>query len=82
MPAAFAVAILAFTWHWANFIDPLIYLSSEERFTLPLAMRALQTLEPTNHPILLAAAVIATVPPVLAFLLVQRTFFVRALEVR
>ena len=80
--AAFAVGALALAWHWANFIDPLIYLSSEERFTLPLAMRALQTLEPTNHPILLAAAVIATVPPVLAFLLVQRTFFVRALEVR
>ena len=80
--AAFAVGALALAWHWANFIDPLIFLSSEERFTLPLAMRALQTLEPTNHPILLAAAVIATVPPVLAFLLVQRTFFVRALEVR
>lgn len=79
--AAFAVAVLAFTWHWANFIDPLIYLSSEERFTVPLALRALQTLEPTNHPILLAGAVIATVPPVIAFLIVQRTFFSKALEV-
>jgi multiple sugar transport system permease protein len=76
------VGALALAWHWANFIDPLIYLSSEERFTMPLAMRALQTLEPTNHPLLLAAAVIATVPPVAAFLFVQRAFFVRALEVR
>ena len=79
--AAFAVAVLAFAWHWANFIDPLIYLSSEERFTVPLALRALQSLEPTNHSILLAAAVIATVPPVIAFLVVQRTFFSKALEV-
>lgn len=79
--AAFAVGVLALTWHWANFIDPLIYLTSEEHFTLPIALRTLQTLEPTNHPILLAAAVLATLPPVVAFLLVQRAFFVRALEV-
>lgn len=80
-PAAFAVGVLAFAWHWANFIDPLIYLSNEDRFTVPLALRSLQTLEPTNHPILLAAAVLATVPPVIAFLLVQRTFFRKTLEV-
>jgi multiple sugar transport system permease protein len=79
--AAFAVGVLALAWHWANFTDPLIYLSSEENFTLPLGLRALQSLEPTNHPLLLAGAVIATVPPVIAFLLVQRAFFSRTLEV-
>lgn len=79
--AAFAVGVLALAWHWANFIDPLLYLTHEENFTVPLALRALQTLEPTNHPILLAAAVLATVPPVVAFLLVQRAFFRRTLEV-
>lgn len=81
LPAAFAVAILAFTWHWANFIDPLLYLSSTELFTVPLGLRALQTLEPTNHPILLAASVIAAGPPVIAFLAAQRSFFVKTLEV-
>jgi len=81
LPAAFAVAILAFTWHWANFIDPLLYLSSGEKFTIPLGLRALQTLEPTNHPILLAGAVIAAAPPVIAFLIAQRSFFVKTLDV-
>lgn len=80
-PAAFAVGVLALAWHWANFIDPLIFLSSEEHYTLPLGLRALQSLEPTNHPLLLAGAVLATVPPVLAFLLVQRAFFTKTLEV-
>lgn len=79
--ATFAVAMLAFIWHWSNFIDPLIYISTEERGTVPLGLRALQTLEPTNHPLLLAAALIVTVPPVVAFLLVQRAFFTRALDV-
>lgn len=81
LPAAFAVAILAFTWHWANFVDPLLYLTSGERFTVPLGLRALQTLEPTNHPILLAGAVIAAAPPVIAFLAAQRSFFVKTLDV-
>lgn len=80
-PAAFAVGVLALAWHWANFIDPLIFLTSEEHYTLPLGLRALQSLEATNHPILLAGAVLATLPPVLAFLLVQRTFFTKTLEV-
>lgn len=81
-PAAFAVAVLAFVAHWSNFIDPLIYLSDTRLYTLPLGLRALQTLEPQNFPILLAASVIATLPPVLAFLGAQRAFFTRTLEGR
>jgi len=79
--ATFAVGVLALVWHWANFVDPLLYLTSEERFTLPLALRTLQTLEATNHPLLLAAAVIATAVPLLAFFIAQRAFFERTLDV-
>ena len=80
-PVAFAVAVLAFAFHWSNFIDPVLYLSSQENYTIPLGLRALQALEPTNHPILLAASVVATAPPLIAFLLAQRAFFSRTLEV-
>ncbi|MDP9067285.1 MAG: carbohydrate ABC transporter permease [Actinomycetota bacterium] len=81
VPAAFAVAVLAFAWHWANFIDPLLYVSSPEKLTVSVGLRALQTLEPTNHPILLAASVMVTAPPVVAFLAAQRSFFTRTLGV-
>jgi multiple sugar transport system permease protein len=80
-PATFAIAVLAFVWHWSNFFDPLIYLSTEERFTLPLGMRALATLEPRLFPLTLAGALIATIPPVLAFVIAQKAFFRRTLEV-
>ena len=80
-PVAFAVAVLAFAFHWSNFIDPLLYLSSEKSFTLSLGLRSLATLEPTLHPILLAASVFAAAPPVIAFLLAQRAFFRDTLEV-
>jgi len=80
-PAAFAVAVLAFAWHWSNFTDALLYISTEERSTLPLGLRDLYSLEPTNHPILLAGAVLVTLPPVFAFLSAQRAFFTRTLDV-
>ncbi|MDQ3940410.1 MAG: hypothetical protein M3238_03555 [Actinomycetota bacterium] len=80
-PAAFAVAMLAFIFHWSNFIDALLYVSSESRQTLPLGLRALQTLEPTLHPLMLAGAAIATIPSLAAFLIGQRALFARTLDI-
>lgn len=80
-PAAFAVAVLAFVWHWSNFVDALLYISSSDQATLPLGLRALQSLEPTNYSLLLAASVMVTLPAVVTFLLAQRAFFTKTLEV-
>jgi multiple sugar transport system permease protein len=79
-PAAGAVAVLAFAYHWANLIDPLIYLSDTDRYTVPLGLRSLQTLEPANFPFLLATGVIATIPAVLVFLMGQRAFFRKVVD--
>ncbi len=73
-PATLAVAVLAFSAHWANFIDALLYLDSQSLYTLPLGLRLLQLLNPTDWPLLMAGAVIATVPAVAVFLLAQRLF--------
>ena len=69
-----AVGMLAFVASWANFIDPLLYLSSEEKFTAPLTLRYLEQLGPTNWPVLLAGSVIVTLPVLVVFLLAQRYF--------
>ncbi len=79
-PAAFAVAMLAFTFHWSNLVDPILYLSSPDRITLPLALSRLQAFEPTNFPVLLAGAVIVTVPATVVFLLAQRAFLTRTIS--
>ncbi|MDO3704511.1 carbohydrate ABC transporter permease [Micromonospora sp. C28SCA-DRY-2] len=71
-PATLAVAVLAFTFHWANFIDPLLYLQSGDRYTYPLGLQFLRLLNPTDWPLLMAGSVVATVPCVLVFLLAQR----------
>ena len=81
-PAAFAVAVLAFVFHWSNFVEGVLYISSRELYTLPLGLRLLHTLEPALLPILLAGAVAATIAPVVAFLVAQRSFFTRTVEGR
>jgi multiple sugar transport system permease protein len=73
-PVTTAVAVLAFSFTWSNFLDPLIYLFDERLFTLPLGLRALAQVDPSNVPLLLAGATAATAPVVLAFLYVQRFF--------
>jgi multiple sugar transport system permease protein len=73
-PVTAAVAVLAFVVTWSNFLDPLVYLFDRDRYTVPLALRSLAQLDPTNQPLLLAGAVLATAPVVLAFLSAQRWF--------
>ena len=80
-PAAFAVAMLAFVFHWSNFVDALLYVRDESLYTLPLGLRALQTFEVTLHPLMLAGAALATIPSLIAFLIGQRALFARTLEV-
>ena len=73
-PVTLAIALLAFVFTWSNFLDPLIYLFEQERFTLPLGLKLLAQLDPQNFPLLLAGAVAATAPVVVAFLIAQRFF--------
>ena len=73
-PVTVAVALLAFIASWGNFLDPLVYLFDPDLYTLPLGLRSLAVLDRTNYPVLLAGAVVATVPVVAAFAVAQRFF--------
>ncbi len=73
-PVTIAIALLAFIASWGNFLDPLIYLFDPDLYTLPLGLRSLEVLDRTNYPVLLAGAVVATAPVVVAFAVAQRYF--------
>ncbi len=73
-PTTLAVGVLAFVLYWSSFIDPLIFIQSTERQTLPFALQMLHQLDRSNWPLLMAGAVMVTAPVVIAFLLVQRAF--------
>ena len=73
-PVTAGLTTLSFVLTWSNFLDPLVYVYDRDLFTLPLALRSLSVLDPTDFPVFLAGAVVATVPPVLVFVLAQRWF--------
>jgi multiple sugar transport system permease protein len=74
VPATIAVAVLTFILYWSDFISPLLYLRDQGLYTLPLGLRQLQQLDPTDWPLMMAGAVMLTLPAVLFFLLVQHLF--------
>ncbi|HYN62959.1 MAG TPA: carbohydrate ABC transporter permease, partial [Candidatus Limnocylindrales bacterium] len=71
-PVTLAVATLAFGISWGNFLEPLIYIFNPDLYTVPLGLRSLAQLDPTRSPLLLAGAVIGTIPAAAAFLIAQR----------
>ncbi len=73
-PTAVGVALLSAIFYWGDFISPLLYLSSEKRYTLPIALQILQQMDRSDWPLLMAAGMIATAIPVMLFLLIQPYF--------
>lgn len=73
-PVTAGLTALTFVLTWSNFLDPLVYVYDRDLFTLPLALRSLSVLDPTNFPVFLAGAVLATAPALAVFVLAQRRF--------
>jgi multiple sugar transport system permease protein len=75
-PGLATLAIFTFLLSWNNFLWPLIVMTDPEKMTVPviLAYYVASFKESMEWGTLMAAAVVASVPPVLMFLLFQRQF--------
>jgi multiple sugar transport system permease protein len=74
IPTIIAVTLLTFLLYWSDFISPLMYLRSQELYTLPVGLRQLQQLDRTDWPMLMAGSVLLAAPAVAVFAVVQRWF--------
>jgi multiple sugar transport system permease protein len=73
-PALIAVGLFQFFFQWNDFFGPLIYLNSPSTYTLALGLQHFIGSYSTQWNILMAAAVIVIIPPVIVFLVGQRYF--------
>ncbi len=74
-PAIATLAILNFSGFWAEFYRPLIFLQTQDNFTLPLGLVGLQgNLGTGSISVVLAGVVLAILPSVLLFIFAQRYF--------
>lgn len=70
------VAIFAFIYSWNDLLTPVLYLSSSDKFTLPVGMASLTSSRfriPPWH-LLMVASVLAMVPIVTLFAIAQKQF--------
>jgi ABC-type glycerol-3-phosphate transport system permease component len=74
MPAITAVAIFSFQGSWNAFLEPLILINDADLFTLPLGLAYFRQANYTDWPVLMAGAVITTVPIAIFYIIFQRWF--------
>lgn len=71
-PALATLGIFTFIGSWNDFLGPLVFLDSVDKYTLPVGIALFQTSYYAEYGLTLAASVLCTLPVVLAFLLFQR----------
>ncbi|HHY13549.1 MAG TPA: carbohydrate ABC transporter permease [Thermoanaerobacterales bacterium] len=69
-----ALAIFTFMGQWNNFLWPLIVLSSQDQYTLPLGLRMFQGQYWTDMGLVMTGATISVIPIIIVFLFMQKTF--------
>lgn len=73
-PALTSLAIFSFQGSWNNFLEPVAFISNPDLYTLPVGLANLRTEQQSNFPLLMAVAVISTVPIAIFYLVFQRYF--------
>lgn len=79
-PVLASIGIFSFIWNWNELLNPMIYLQSTEKFTLSVGLMFFQaSFMETATPLpmenlLMAAAVLTTIPCIIVFLWLQKYF--------
>jgi multiple sugar transport system permease protein len=73
-PALVTVVLFSFLAHWDDFMGPLIYLNSMEKYTVSIGLRMFQDMFGTQLELLMAASLIHIIPTIVLFFIAQRYF--------
>jgi ABC-type glycerol-3-phosphate transport system permease component len=75
-PALLVVAIFNVSYDWGNFLGPLIYLNDPAKYTLSLGLQWFQGTQwhGAHYELMMAAAMMMTLPMVVLFFTAQRYF--------
>jgi multiple sugar transport system permease protein len=67
-------AVFSFMSQWNDFLWPLIVLSDEAKFTLPVALASLSGEHVQDTELMMAGAVVTVIPVLVLFLVLQRAY--------
>jgi multiple sugar transport system permease protein len=69
-----SLAIFIFMWNWDSVLWPLLVATGDRYRTLPLGVALFESSYGTNYPQLMAVALLAMLPVLIVFLVLQRNF--------
>jgi lactose/L-arabinose transport system permease protein len=73
-PLLAALVIYTFMTQWSAFIWPLLMLSREDQYTIPVALNTLVGMSKVDYAGLMLGSFVATLPMIVVFLVFQRQF--------
>ncbi len=73
-PIVVTLALFMFLGSWNDFLWPLIVLADQHLYTLPVAVAAIAREHSADGELMMAAAVVTTIPVLLLFLAMQRYY--------
>jgi multiple sugar transport system permease protein len=71
-PALTVCAVFTFLWNWNDLLRPLIYLDSDEKFTVAIGLANLVTRADTPWNLTMAANLVSVLPCVIVYFFVQK----------
>lgn len=87
-PAIVVTTLLSLVWHWNDYFEPSIFLTSEDKYTLPMMLprlyNSLSTVKGSNFevfslPVVMGATFVVLLPMLLVYLFLQR-YFIQGVE--
>ncbi len=71
-PVLATLGIFVFIASWNDFLSPMVFLDSADKYTLPVGIALFQNSYMTDYGITLAASSLATLPVLIVFLIFQK----------
>lgn len=71
-PALASLGIFSFMWNWNSFYTPLIFLNSQEKYTVPLLLNMFKGKYTVDWSLIMAASTIAVIPVLAVYLFAQK----------
>ena len=78
-PALITVGLMSITFHWNDYMSPLIYLNSDQNFTLAIGLQFFQNSFGSSQIQMLMAVSLITVIPVLILFFIGQRYFIQGI---
>lgn len=70
-PAIASLAIFSFLWNWNSYFTPLIFITSHDKYTVPLMLQMFKGKHSSDWSLIMAASTISVLPVLIVYLFGQ-----------